>query len=453
MKTSSSEREIEPKSERLARYTCKYVDRQTIQSHSELRTLQIRYSKMAPPDVPFSSRFSNIMAIAKHLSSQGQDGGIAKTNATQVEGQFFEAADTQSEYQELCDNYMYAHGNLSSAVPTTQDAAESKGDSSDGVEPREVFNEEGPRFGRYEWATFHADGVTSTIYKARPTATDKGREDGRARTVVALKVMMVDHLQAPHNAQKEVRVLERCRSEAAHIVPLLDSFQQPGGKLVLVFPFLRQDLENLLRSGRLSQRQSGMVFLGLFGALAHLHGLGIIHRDIKPGNILLESMEGPVYLIDFGIAWDPQDPDSEPADRKMTDVSTTCYRPPEILFGCRNYDMAFDMWGAGCVVAEMVTKHHYQLFDGGAVGSELGLIKSIFSTLGTPTDEIWPSATGYPDWGKVKFQDFPSKAWNDILPGVSEAARNFISRTVCYEPTKRMTAREALNHALAKELR
>lgn len=399
------------------------------------------------PDVSFSTRFTNIITITKHLTNQSQDAATAKTNATQIEQQFLLVADSQAEYQELCDDYVSVHGALSSAGAATEDLEDVQKDP-DQVE--EVFNRDGPKFGNYEWATYHADGVTSTIYKARPTEAIAEKLVGEK--VVALKVVPMDQLQEPHNVRKEVRILERARSADAHIVPLLDSFQQSGGKLILVFPFLRQDLENLLRSGRLSQKQSGMVFQGLFRGLAHLHALGIVHRDVKPGNVLLRSMDGPVYLIDFGIAWDPQDPDSEKNDRKITDVGTTCYRPPEILFGCRNYDTAFDMWAAGCVIVEIVRKQHYQLFNGGAVGSELGLIKSIFTTLGTPTDKDWPSAKGYPDWGKVKFQDFKSKSWEDILPGTSSAAKEFVRRTVCYEPTERLTAREALEHKLAEEL-
>ena len=101
-------------------------------------------------------------------------------------------------------------------------------------------------------------------------------------------------------------------------------------------------------------------------------------------------MDGPAYLADFGIAWSTVDPESEAADAKITDVGTTCYRPPELLFGDRAYGTSLDMWAAGCVVAEMARNQHYQLFDAGPLGSELGLIKSIFTSLGTPNERIWP---------------------------------------------------------------
>lgn len=300
--------------------------------------------------------------------------------------------------------------------------------------------------GNYEWCTFHSDGITSTVYKAR------NRTD---RSVVALKLMKTDSMQPPHESRKELRVLQKAAAENgihAGIVQLLQSFQQPGGYLVLAFPFLRQDLENLLRSGRLSRKQSGLICHSLFSSLTWLHERGIIHRDIKPGNILLKEMEGPVYLIDFGIAWVPDDADSEPPDCKITDVGTTCYRPPELLFGYREYDTSLDIWAAGCVVAEMVRKNHCPLFDAGPAGTELGLIKSMFETLGTPTNEIWPSASKYPDWGKFTFQQFPGKSWKEILNDGSDAAMDFVSRTVCFETTKRMTATEALEHPFRKQL-
>jgi cyclin-dependent kinase len=246
----------------------------------------------------------------------------------------------------------------------------------------EILNPDGPTFGHYEFATFHKDGQMSTVFKAQDKswiAPDR---------IVALKVTHPSTMVAPHDSKREARILVECH--AATIVPLLESFGESGGRFVLAFPFLRQDLENLLRTDRLTGKQKQMVFQGLFEALAHIHSLGIIHRDVKPSNILLKSMDGPVYLTDFGIAWSPRDRASEPADSKITDVGTTSYRPPELLFGHKAYDTSLDMWAAGCVVGEMEKEGHHPIFDGGPLGSELGLIKSIFTTLGTPTDETWP---------------------------------------------------------------
>jgi len=245
----------------------------------------------------------------------------------------------------------------------------------------EVFNPDGPTFATYSCATFHKDGQMSTIFKAKPNNQASAR-------VIALKVTNPTTMIAPHNSEREARILVEASHES--VVQLLEAFWQPGGRYVLVFPFLRQDLENLLRAGVLTKKQSWLVFEALFNALNHVHSKGIIHRDVKPSNILLRSMDGPAYLTDFGIAWSPTDKESEPAASKLTDVGTTCYRPPELLFGCRCYDESLDMWAAGCVVAEMVKDGHHPVFDAGPLGSELGLIKSMFTTLGTPTNGTWP---------------------------------------------------------------
>ena len=77
-------------------------------------------------------------------------------------------------------------------------------------------------------------------------------------------------------------------------------------------------------------------------------------------------------------------------DEKITDVGTTCYRAPELLFGKTSYDSSVDMWAAGCVVAEAMFHGTKTLFDAGPLGSEFALIQSIFKTKGTPTTETWP---------------------------------------------------------------
>lgn len=161
---------------------------------------------------------------------------------------------------------------------------------------------------------------------------------------------------------------------------------------LLVFPFYPLSLEELLQKHIQPSQpslKSASYLRGIFSALAHIHSLGIIHRDVKPSNILLASPVGPAYLADFGIAWMPEEA-TEPSDQKITDVGTTSYRPPEILFGYSSYGCSLDLWAAGCVVAEVFSRPRKTLFDSGALGSELALIQSIFKALGTPTPDMWP---------------------------------------------------------------
>jgi len=186
----------------------------------------------------------------------------------------------------------------------------------------------------------------------------------------------------------------------------------------------------------------------LFSALTHIHAQGIIHRDIKPSNILLSSPSGPAYLADFGIAWSPHDhSSSEPADQKITDVGTTCYRPPELLFGDKAYGTGLDMWAAGCVVAEatsVLPSPGSALFDAGDLGSELALIQSMFTSLGTPKLDTWPEAVRLPDWGKMAFRQFPGKSWEDLMPGAGKEARDLVGRLVRFESGQRASAAQIL---------
>ena len=158
----------------------------------------------------------------------------------------------------------------------------------------------------------------------------------------------------------------------------------------MVSPFMPYDLGGLLQRKRLDHNAKRKVLKDVFSGLTYVHSLGIIHRDIKPSNILLASPNGPAYIADFGIAWSPSDPASELGGEKILDVGTTCYRPPELLFGGQSYGLSLDMWATGCVVAQVVSLNGQTLFDAGDLGSELALIKSVFETLGTPDLETWP---------------------------------------------------------------
>ena len=239
------------------------------------------------------------------------------------------------------------------------------------------------------------------------------RNDGTS--FVALKVTTPSAEVAPHDSQREVRILEHLqsqqrsdakesRSRNGTTIHLLEIFRASNTRLVLVFPFMNYDLGSLIhnQSRPLRSKHAKSALRDLFSALSFVHDQGIIHRDVKPSNLLLRSRSGPAFLADFGIAWSPSESASEAPSEKITDVGTTVYRPPELLFGHSSYGAALDMWAAGCVVAETIASLNggkcglepgESLFDAGDLGSELALIKSIFSSLGTPSLQSWPVGT------------------------------------------------------------
>ncbi|KAL9071244.1 MAG: hypothetical protein Q9157_005528 [Trypethelium eluteriae] len=334
------------------------------------------------------------------------------------------------------------------------------------------------RIGKYTNAIHHRSGLFSTIYKALSP------DDPPA--LVALKVINPSSVQPPHDCHREARLLRLAASN--HIIPLLTTFPQPGGLLVLSFPYMPYDLQTLLHPPASSIASSSLPILSipqrkslihdLLSALAHLHSLSLLHRDLKPSNILLRSPGGPAVLADFGIAHHPADPSSaatEPEGKLVTDIGTTCYRAPELLFGCTwqvgaatpaaslsvasssgvadwrdggDVDADADA-GVNASVGDMRAhwRTHGTLFTSGELGSDLALLLSIFRHLGTPSPETtWPEARTFPDWGKMEFYEFEGKEWDELLPGVEEGARNLVGRLVRFESGERMGAREALEH-------
>lgn len=247
----------------------------------------------------------------------------------------------------------------------------------------------GVNIGRYTNAHHHKDGVSSSVFKARGLRDVIYEDEPNGnKALVALKVTHPSSCTAPHDPKRECRLLLTAKS--GNVITLLETFEQAGGCLVLVFPFMPYDLGQLLQDLRLSECQRKTCLQDIFRGLAHIHQLGIIHRDIKPGNILLQTPTGPAFIADFGIAWAKDDSSAEPADAKILDVGSTSYRPPELLFGNQRYCQSLDLWAAGCVAAQVINLGSRTLFDSGDLGSELALIKSIFQTLGTPHLDVWP---------------------------------------------------------------
>ena len=244
--------------------------------------------------------------------------------------------------------------------------------------------------GEYRNCLYHSEGLFSVIYKAATTRHDGyfAQSVEESRKMVALKVTQPSVMEPPHDSKREAQLLKSAASD--RVIPLLETFNEPGSRFVLVFPFMHYNLSQLLHSNKVTKLQARSALKDMFSALAFIHERGLIHRDVKPSNILLKTMDGPAYLADFGIAWAPDTVKSEPHDAKITDVGTTCYRPPELLFGNKKYGCELDLWAAGCTVAETVVPDHPTLFDSGELGSDLALIASTFSKLGTPNLDVWP---------------------------------------------------------------
>jgi serine/threonine protein kinase len=279
------------------------------------------------------------------------------------------------------------------------------------------------KWGRYEWAVHVNQGIFSRVFTAKAPEENPDSFPGRPGDCVSLKVTYLAALVAPHNVEREARILRK--AAGPNIITLWETFRDGAGHLVLVFPHMSYSLSQLIEQPEYPDAQRQSWLKDMFKGLAHIHSLGIIHRDIKPSNILLESITGPACLIDFGIAWCPGDPASEAPDKKITDVGTASYRPIEVLFGNQSYDTSLDLWAAGCVVAQVTCFSKKNLFTSGELGSELALILSIFKSLGTPSDADFQVCSKLSSIGRRTDSDRASK---NSQTGASSNSTSFLQR-------------------------
>ena len=177
--------------------------------------------------------------------------------------------------------------------------------------------------------------------------------------------------------------------------------------------------------------------------LKYMHDQQMIHRDVKPGNLLISS-QGVVKYSDFGLArfYDKDEvKDTEDEDARLTrNVCTRYYRPPEVLYGSYQYDSSIDIWAAGCVLAELALNEF--LFKG---ENEIDQLSKIFTTLGNANADTWPGVENLPNY--IEFECQVVNDLDSLFVNQSDDFRDLISKMVALNPANRITVEEALAHS------
>ncbi|HXS25938.1 MAG TPA: serine/threonine-protein kinase [Gemmatimonadales bacterium] len=184
-------------------------------------------------------------------------------------------------------------------------------------------------------------GGGARVFRARDTSG----------TLVALKVLHPELLVSVA-ADRFLREIEFARKlEHPHIARLLDTGEE--GWLVyytMAFaegPSLRQQLE---ASGPLDLGQTQRLATEILGALAYAHGKGVIHRDVKPENVVLTA--AGAILLDFGIARAVEVSGGDRLTRSGTTLGTATYMSPEQIRGARDMDQRTDLYATACLIYE-----------------------------------------------------------------------------------------------------
>ncbi|KAI1391044.1 Pkinase-domain-containing protein [Hypoxylon trugodes] len=261
------------------------------------------------------------------------------------------------------------------------------------------------------------------------------------KKLVALKKIRMEGERDgfPVTAVREIKLLQSLKHP--NIVNLQEVMVEKND-CFMVFEYLSHDLTGLLNhpSYKLDAAQKKHLALQIFEGLDYLHKRGVLHRDIKAANILVSS-DGVLKLADFGLA-------RFYAKRHQLDytnrVITIWYRSPELLLGETQYSTAVDIWSAACVMVEIFTRHAIFPGDGG----EINQLERIYAILGTPNRVDWPGLVDMPWFELLR----PGYRRSDVFADkykerVPEAAFDLLAWMFKYDPVKRPSAAEVLEHA------
>ncbi|XP_060172573.1 protein IMPAIRED IN BABA-INDUCED STERILITY 1-like [Lycium barbarum] len=271
-------------------------------------------------------------------------------------------------------------------------------------------------------------GTYSSVFRARDL------ESGRT---VAMKKVRFDNFE-PESVRfmaREIMILRRF--DHPNIMKLEGIItSRLSSSVYLVFEYMEHDISGLLSCPevKFSESQVKCLMKQLLSGLDHCHSRGVMHRDIKGANLLVNN-EGVLKVADFGLANFSNLGQKQPLTSR---VVTLWYRPPELLLGSTDYGASVDLWSIGCVFAEILTGK--PILQG---RTEVEQLHKIFKLCGSPADDYWKKSK-LPHATVFKPQHpYENCLWN-TFKDLPESAVSLIDILLSVEPHKRGTASSAL---------
>jgi serine/threonine protein kinase len=272
---------------------------------------------------------------------------------------------------------------------------------------------------------------------------------GNSDDVVAIKKVLQDR----RFKNRELQIMRQL-SKQPHpfIVTLKHHFISKGSKaddvyLNLVLEYVPETVYSVAKHYSRNKESVPLFTIKMYAyqlarALAHIHGMGICHRDIKPQNLLVDPETLTLKLCDFGSA-----KVLVQGEANVAYICSRYYRAPELIFGSTNYSTAIDVWSMGCVIAELLLGS--PIFPGASAVDQL---VEIIKVLGSPTkDELMAMNNNYKEF---KFPHIRAQPFGRIFDAQTPAdAIDVTSKMLFYVPTKRVKAIEACGHQFFQAIR
>ncbi|XP_051125435.1 probable serine/threonine-protein kinase At1g54610 [Andrographis paniculata] len=277
-------------------------------------------------------------------------------------------------------------------------------------------------------------GTYSSVYKGRDLLHNKS---------VALKKVRFDNLD-PESVKfmaREILILRRL--DHPNIIKLEGLVtSKTSTSLYLVFEYMEHDLTGLasLPGIKFTEPQVKCYMQQLLSGLDHCHAHGVLHRDIKGSNLLVDD-HGILKIADFGLASYFDNNQKVPLTSR---VVTLWYRPPELLLGATQYGVAVDLWSAGCILGELYTSK--PIMPG---RTEVEQLHKIFKLCGSPSEDYWRRSK-LPHTPVFKpFQSYRRRI-SETFKDLPVAAVGLLEILLAIDPLDRGTASSALKSEFFK---
>ncbi|ODV78767.1 Pkinase-domain-containing protein [Suhomyces tanzawaensis NRRL Y-17324] len=238
------------------------------------------------------------------------------------------------------------------------------------------------------------------------------------------------------SAIREVKYLQELKHP--NVIELVDVFSATNN-LNLVLEFLPCDLEVLIKDTSVVFKSADIKswLLMTLRGIHHCHRNFILHRDLKPNNLLL-APDGQLKIADFGLARSLGN-----ANEDLTsNVVTRWYRAPELLFGAKHYTPAVDMWSVGIIFAELMLRTPYLPGK-----DDVDQLDVTFRALGTPTEQIWPNVSMLPQYNALRVYPPPSRQeLRNRFSAATEKSLDLLISMTQLDPSRRCDLTQALLH-------
>lgn len=278
---------------------------------------------------------------------------------------------------------------------------------------------------RYKVLEELGDGTCGSVYKAFNMETYE---------VVAVKKMKRKFFYWEECMNlREVKALRKLNHP--NIIKLKEVVRE-NNELFFIFECMEHNLYQIMkeRETPFSEGEIRSLMSQMLQGLAHMHKNGYFHRDLKPENLLVTN--NILKIADFGLA---REVASMPPYTEY--VSTRWYRAPEVLLQSSSYTPAVDMWAVGAILAELFSLS--PIFPG---ESEIDQLYKICCVLGKPDWTTFPEAKSISRIISISHSEFPQTRISDLIPNASPEAIDLITQLCSWDPLKRPTADQALQH-------